>query len=95
MNVEDDDDDDDDDGDGDGDDLLESGVHGGSNAALKIDKRLRVESTSQGLFGVSARRRSWRGRLVTSKRQRQRIPERNFAPMYLSIYSRRSRKSRP
>lgn len=70
-------------------------VFAGGNAALKIDKRLRVESTSQGLFGVSARRRSWRGRLVTSKRQRQRIPERNFTPMCLSIYSRRSRKSPP
>jgi len=86
-NVEDDGDDGDDDGDGDDDDLLEERRSRGGNAALKIDKRLRVESTSQGLFGVSARRRSWRGRLVTSKRQRQRIPERNFAPMCLSIYS--------
>lgn len=83
-NVENDSDDDDD---GDGGDLLEERRSRGGNAALKIDKRLRVESTSQGLFGVSARRRSWRGRLVTSKRQRQRIPERNFAPMCLSIYS--------
>jgi len=53
-NVEDDGDDGDDDGDGDDDDLLEERRSRGGNAALKIDKRLRVESTSQGLFGIRA-----------------------------------------